>query len=69
MPQRLVYISSKGIEEDPEQLHLARFGNALRLVEREGRGNPNFENLDALRAVFKRRQDAWDADHPGEVPR
>jgi hypothetical protein len=63
----LVYISSKGERFDPEELHLARFGNGIRLIEREGRMNPNFENLDALRAVFKRRQDEWDAAHPDQA--
>lgn len=63
----LVYISSKGERLDPEELHLARFGNAIRLIEREGSANPNHENLDRLREVFQRRQAAWDAEHPDQA--
>lgn len=65
---QLVYISTKGERLDPEELHLARFGNGLRLIEREGRGNPNFENLAALREVFERRQAAWEAENPERAP-
>lgn len=61
---KLFYISSKGEKLDPEELHLARFGNAIRLIEREGAGNPNHENVTALKEVFERRQAAWDAAHP-----
>lgn len=64
---KLIYISSKGEHHDPEELHLARFGNGIRLIEREGPANPNYENLDKLRAVFERRQAAWDAAHPDQA--
>jgi len=63
---KLFYISSKGEREDPEELHLARFKNGLRLIEREGPANPNYENLEKLQAIYDRRQAAWDAAHPGE---
>lgn len=67
MSKKLVYISSKGEEIDPEELHLARFGNGIRLIEREGSANPNFSNLEALREVFTRRQAAWDEEHPDQA--
>lgn len=58
---KLTYYSSKGEALDPETLHLARFKNGLRLVEREGESNRNFKNLDALKTVYERRQEEWDA--------
>lgn len=65
MPKfKLVYISSKGEVLDPETVHLARFANGLRLIEREGRANPNFPHLPELKEVYERRQAAWDAEHP-----
>lgn len=67
MSKPLVYISSKGERLDPETLHLARFGNGIRLIEREGAANPNYVNLAALKAIFKRRQDEWDAAHPDQA--
>jgi hypothetical protein len=65
----LFYISSKGVREDVNELHLARFGNAIRLIEREGPANPNHENLERLRAVFERRQTEWEAANPDKVQR
>lgn len=67
MTEKLIYISSKGERFDPETLHLARFGNGIRLIEREGPANPNFANLDALREVFARRQAAWEAENPDQA--
>jgi hypothetical protein len=60
----LVYVSSSGEAHDPETLHLARYANGLRLIEREGPINPNHVNLAALKAVYERRQAAWDAANP-----
>lgn len=64
MSETLVYISSNGDRHDPEELHLARFANGLKLIEREGRSNPNYENLGRLQAVYDRRKAEWDAAHP-----
>lgn len=60
---KLTYYSSKGEAQDPETLHLSRFKNGLKLIEREGPANRNHKNLDALRAVYERRQAAWDAEN------
>lgn len=69
MSKKLIYISSKGEEIDPETIHLARFGNGIRLIEREGPVNPNWDNKAALKEVFERRQAAWDAANPGHGDR
>lgn len=60
----LYYISSNGDQLLPGELHLARFSNALRLIEREGRANPNHANLARLKAVFAQRQAEWEAANP-----
>lgn len=64
MADALFYISSKGEQLDPGELHLARFGNAVRLIEREGPANPNYANLARLKEVFERRQAEWEAANP-----
>lgn len=64
----LTYISSKGEAHDPETVHLARFYNGLKLIEREGPTNPNHANLAALKAVYERRQAAWEAANPKVEP-
>lgn len=63
----LFYISTKGEMLDPGELHLARFSNGIRLIEREREANPNWENLPRLKEIFERRQKEWDAAHPDEA--
>jgi hypothetical protein len=68
MAKPVYYHGSKGAQL-VEEMHLAHLGNAIRKIERMGAIDPNFENLEAIKAIFKRRQDEWDAEHPGEIPR
>lgn len=59
------YHGSKG-QQDVEQMHLAHLGNAVRKIERMGDADPNYPQLAEIKAVFERRQAAWEAAHPGE---
>jgi hypothetical protein len=66
--QPIFYHGSQGAQLVAD-MHLAHLGNAVRKIERVGPAHEDFENLDAIKAVFERRQAEWEAANPDKVQR
>lgn len=59
---KVLYHGSEG-PQDVETMHLAKLANCIRKVERTGPSHRSYGDLEAIKAIYDRRQAAWDAEN------